>query len=160
MRRGFGISKPAQSFNHVCLGVGLAAVDDVVDGLRTSEIRMVRLTHFGRDPAHVIVVGKKGRVAEVSTQQAKLPQVIGDVLPHIGHGSVGTDDHLGIVIDTVFCGRRSSRGAPHDPAALVLALGLQIEDTPGFQLGKGEIPKLEMEDLAFAGQKIIFNAQP
>ena len=106
MRRGIGVSKTAQSFNHVCLGIGLAAVNDVVDCLRASEIGMRRLTHFGRDPAHVVVVGKEGRVAEVPAKQAKLPQVIGDVLADIGNGSVGTDDHLGVFIDGIFDRRR------------------------------------------------------
>ena len=71
--RGFGISQTTQCFNHVCLGVRLAAVDDVVNCLRASKIGMIRLTRLGRDPAHMIVVGKEGRVAEITAQQAKLP---------------------------------------------------------------------------------------
>ncbi len=50
-------------------------------------------------------------------------------------------------------------GPAHHPAALVLALGLQIENALGFQLRKGKVPEFEVEDLAFAGEKIVFNAQ-
>ena len=62
--RGFGVSKPAQGFNHVRLGVGLAAINYVVDRLCATEMRMRLLTHFGRDPTDVIGIGKEARVAE------------------------------------------------------------------------------------------------
>ena len=102
MLRGFGISKTAQGFDHVCLRVGLAAVNDVVNRLRAPEIRMLRLTMFGRDPAHVIVVSEEWSVAEITAQQAKLPKVIRDVLPDIGNGTVGTHNHLGVFVNGVF----------------------------------------------------------
>ena len=59
MLRGVGVAQTAQCFNHVGLGVGLTAVDDVVNGPGAAEVRVVRLPVFGRDPAGVIAVGKE-----------------------------------------------------------------------------------------------------
>ncbi len=128
MLRGVGIAETTQSFNYICLRVGLAAVNDIVDSLRAAEVGMIRLTQLGRNPAHVIAVGKEARIAKVPAKQAKLPQMIGDVLPYISDRSVGTHDHLGIFIDRTFRGCGRSRRTAHNPAAFVLALSFQIED--------------------------------
>src|SRR5271165_7584141 len=96
VRRRLGVSKPTQGFDHVGLGIGLAAVNYVVDSLGAAEMRMRLFTNLGRDPAHVIVVGEEASIAEVPPQQTKLPQMIGDVLAHVGDSSIGTNNHFGI----------------------------------------------------------------
>jgi hypothetical protein len=51
------VAHAAQRLDHVGLGIGLARVDDVIDGLRTAEVWMVRLDSLlGRYPALMIGV--------------------------------------------------------------------------------------------------------
>ena len=97
-----GVAHAAQRLDHVGLRIGLPRVDHVVDGLRAAEVRMVLLALFRRDPALVIGIGEERLVAEVAAQQAKLPQVIGDVFADIGDGAVGAHDHLGVFVGFAF----------------------------------------------------------
>jgi hypothetical protein len=89
-----GVAHAAQGLDDVGLRVGLARVDDVVDGLRAAEMRVGLDAVFGRDPALVIGVREERLVAEVATEQAELPEVVGDVFADVGDGAVGADDDL------------------------------------------------------------------
>ena len=95
-----GVAQPAQRFNHVRLRIGLPAVDHVVNGLGTAKIRMLCFPCFRRDPAHVIGIGKEGRVPKITTQQTEFPEVVGDVFAHVGDGAVRTHDDLGVFVGT------------------------------------------------------------
>ena len=105
--RGFGISKTAQSFNHVCLRVGLAAVNDVVNRLRASKIRMVRLALLRSRSSTCDRCRQRRARSRNHGPAGQTSKVIGDVLADIGNGSVGTDDHLGVFVhrSVVFCAR-------------------------------------------------------
>ena len=93
-----GVAHAAQRLNHVGLRIALARVDHVIDGLRAAKVRMRLHAVHGRDPALVIRIGEEWLVAEVAAEQAKLPEVIGDVFADIRHGAVGTHDDFGIFI--------------------------------------------------------------
>ena len=54
-----GIAHAAQRLNYVGLGVGLAGINHVVDGLRAAELRMIGFALLGRDPALVIGVSEE-----------------------------------------------------------------------------------------------------
>ena len=53
----------------------------------------------------------------------------------------------------------SAPGRRHHPAALVLALGLEVEHAGLLQLLEGRIPELEVQNLALARQKIVFDVE-
>ena len=67
--RGFGVAQAAQGFDDVGLRVGLAPIDDVIDGLRSAKVRVVGLAVLGGDPAGVVGIWKKRQIAEVAAQQ-------------------------------------------------------------------------------------------
>src|SRR5512147_1827747 len=78
------------------LQVGLTNVDDVVDIGGAAEERVLALAAGGRG-------GPQGRlsagideyaVMKVTTEEAKLPELIRDVLPDIGDDAVRSDDDL------------------------------------------------------------------
>ena len=50
-------------------------------------------------------------------------------------------------------------GPSHDPAAFVFAFGLVGEHTFFFQLGKGRVPEMQVEDFAFAGEEVVFDVE-
>ena len=57
------------------------------------------LALFGRNPALVAVgIAKEFLISEVAAQQAKLPQVIGDVFADVADGAVGADDDFGVFV--------------------------------------------------------------
>ena len=57
--------------------------------------------------------------------------------------------------------RRSEVGAcaAHDVAAFVFAGGLQVEDAFFDHEGAGGVPEVEGEDLAFAGEEVVLDAE-
>src|SRR5579875_532498 len=117
-------------------------------------------------------------VAEIAPQKTKLPEVVGDVLAYIGHGAVGADNDLRILIGAfvwsvrivirlravyVWIAVRSrwTGGASgHYPATFVLALGLQVENAFFLQLPEGQIPEMQVQNFALARQQIVLDAQP
>ena len=102
-------------------------------------------------------------ITEVAAQHAKLPHVVGDVLADVADGSIRTDDDFLIFLGDLCVLRASvvdgSRPA-HHPATFVLPLGLEEEHAGFFQLGERSIPEMQVQDLALAGQKVVFDVEP
>src|SRR5689334_9106525 len=131
---------------------------------------MLLLSGFGGDPHLTAVrVAVKTLIAEVAPQQAKLPQMVGNVLADIGNSIVGTDNHLGVFIWTLgsrsvllfvrgwlFYGFRR-RSSLHHPAAFVLALSFKIEHALLLELRKSRLPEMQMENFAFLRQEVVLN---
>ena len=66
-------------------------------------------------------------VEEILLQESEFPELVRNVLPDVGYGSVGANDDLRVFVGTVSLlgfGARST----HDPAAFVLAFGLFVEN--------------------------------
>ena len=84
--------------------------------------------------------------------------MVSDVFADIGDGAVGPDDDLGVFVGVAF-GNGLRAGTAHDPAALVLAFGFEVEDAGLLELLEGRIPEMEMEDLALAGQEVVLDAK-
>ena len=55
--------------------------------------------------------------------------------------------------------RPASDGAAHHPAAFVLAFGLEIKNALFLELCEGQVPEIQVQDLAFARQKVVFDLQ-
>src|ERR1700733_7813610 len=86
MRVVIGLRRVAhapQRLNHVRLWIALPRIDDVIDGLRTAKMRMVRLTGLRRDPALMVRIREEFFVAKIAAQQAKLPEVICNILADV-----------------------------------------------------------------------------
>ncbi len=153
----FGISHAAQGLDDVSLRVTLPRVNDVVDGLRATKVRMGLVSMLGRDPALVIWVSEERLVAKVLAQQAKLPQVIGDILAHVSYSPIRPHNHFRVFVRLAV---RNLRAGPcHHPATLVLALGFVVEDACLFELLEGRFPELEAQNLTLAGQEIVFDVE-
>ena len=105
-----------------------------------------------------MLVGKERPIGEIAAQQAELPEVIGDILAHIGNSPIGADNHLGVLICLAFLDRLRI-GPSHDPTALVLALRLEVKNARLLQLRKGQVPEFEVQNLALAGQKVVRNVE-
>src|SRR5579864_4026127 len=157
------VAKAANGFNHIVLWIALARINHVVDGIDSTKMRMIGFARFSRHPDLMAVgIAIETAVAEVAAQQAKLPQVISNVLTDVGYCVVGTDDDLGVLIRALrlsFLSRFAS-GAAHDPATFVLPFRLQIKDALLLKLLESKLPEMQMKDLAFLGQKIVFDIQP
>ena len=101
-------------------------------------------------------------VAEVlAGEEAKLPQVVGDVLADVGDGAVGSDDDLSVFIRLASAAASGAgRGcAAHDPAAFVLAFGFQVENASfDHQLARS-VPEMEVEDLALAREEVVLDVE-
>ena len=93
-----GVAKAAESLNDVGLGIGLARIDDVVDGLGAAEAGVVCLSGFGGDPALAVGIAEERTVGEVASEETEFLEVVGDVLANVGDGAVGADDDLGIFV--------------------------------------------------------------
>src|SRR6187455_2524705 len=115
------VSQSQQSLADDILKIGLPHIDYVVDGLAMTKGRMNRFTRSrGGHPDIVPVIQMP--VVKVLVQQAQLPELVGNILSHIGHSPVGSNDDLVVVI---------SLGIdPHYPAAFVLALILKEDRSP------------------------------
>ena len=159
----FGETHAAQCLDHVVLRIGLARVDDVIDGIRVSEMRQsgCRLVVvLGGDPAAIAVgIDMEQVIAEVEAKLVELPQVIRDVFADVADGAIGAHNHLGFFIG-IFAVRTCGSCATHHPAAGILAFCLLVEDAFFFHQPECGIPKMQMEDLTFARQKLVFNAKP
>jgi len=105
----------------------------------------------------MIGVGEEGLVAKVLAEEAEFPEVVGDIFADVGDGAVGADDNFGVFVQLT--SGDVGAGAGHDPAALVLAFGLGVEDSGLLELLEGGIPEFEVEDFAFAGQEIVFDVE-
>ena len=70
-------------------------------------------------------------------------------LPDVGHGPVRPDDDLLPLLVLL---------EPHHPAALVVALVLEIDGLPFLEQGEGLFPELQVEDAALAGQDVVADA--
>ena len=83
-------------------------------------------------------------IAEVlAGEQAKLPEVVGNVLADVSDGAVGANDDLGVFIGDVSSLLRFCAGATHDPAVLVFACCLFVEDTLFDHESAGCVPEVE-----------------
>src|SRR5919197_5010655 len=99
-------------------------------------------------------------IAKVAAEQPKLPEMISDVLADVTDSSIGSNDDF-LVFLSEFGGRRGriNAGAPHDPAAFVLPLSLIKQHATRFELLEGCIPEMQVQDLALAGEEVIFNSE-
>ena len=96
-----GITQKPQCFDDGVLRIGLAGVNDVVDGGDTAEVRMVRLATLSGNPDLMLIgILVKAAIAEVAAEQPKLPEMIGNVLAYIADRTVGANDDLGVFIGT------------------------------------------------------------
>ena len=92
---GLVVAEPAQGFDHRVLRFRLPRIDHVVNFRNVAEMRMIFLALHGGYPALVLVgIAVELAIAEIATQQAKLPHVVGDVLADIADSTVGADDHF------------------------------------------------------------------
>src|SRR5690349_130398 len=91
------VAQPTDGLNHIVLWVALARIDHVVNRMHTAEMRMIGFTGLRRDPNLMpFGIAVEPAISEVFPQQPELPQVIRNVLADIGHGTVGTHNHLGV----------------------------------------------------------------
>ena len=93
-------------------------------------------------------VGLERAIVEILAQEAEFPELVGDVLAHVGDGAVGADDHFALF------GK-----AGHDPAARVLALGLEVDGLAVLQEFERRGPEFQVKDVAFARQHVVFDVQ-
>ncbi len=113
----------------------------------------------GGGPAGAVGILVEFLVEEVLLgQEAELPEVVGDVLADVGDGAVRADDDLGFFIGAGV-GVAFRTCPAHDPAAAVLAFGLLVEDAALDHEGAGGVPEVEREDLGFAGEEVVFDAE-
>ena len=70
-------------------------------------------------------------------------------LPVVDHGAVGADDHLAVFGE-----------AGHHPAALVLALGFEVDRLALLEQLEGGGPELQVQDLALAREHVVLHVQP
>jgi hypothetical protein len=100
------VAESAQRFDDRVLRLGLARIDDVVDFSDVAEVRMILLALvIGGDPAVVLIgIAVELAIAEIASEQAELPHVIGDVFADVADGAVGADDDF-----LIFFGIRPER---------------------------------------------------
>src|SRR6266851_9296095 len=114
--------------------------------MRVAEWRRAGLTLLRRGRPERLPVGLLGEAAvpEVVTEEAELPELIGDVLAHVRHDAVGPDDDL-------FAGLFVLFSSPflfdsHDPAASEPSLGLEEDGAVRLQDVEGAGPELQAQD--------------
>ena len=112
-----------------------------------------------RNPAGAVRVLPEDAVAEVRAQQAELPQVVGDVLAHVGHRAVRANNDLRVRIGLALRNRLSAR-PPHHPAAGVLACGFLVQHATVHHDLARPLPEMQMKNLALAWQKVVGDVQP
>ena len=160
-------SQRPQAGDHDVLQVGLAGVDDVVDAFATAEIRVCRiLSGIGTGHHDLMAVGidMEGTIEKIHAQQPQLPELVGDVLAHIGDGAVGTDNDLVLLVPRIAAGGRGTCPAvqvvfssPHDPASPVPSVGFVVNRLGLLQSLEGMAPEVEVEDVAFLGEQVVGN---
>ncbi len=99
-------------------------------------------------------------VAEVATELAELPEMIGDVLADVADGAVRAHDDLLVFVGEFGFGLRGGRRTAHHPTSGVLAVILFIEDALFDHLLEGEIPEMQAQDFAFARQEVVLDVEP
>ncbi len=96
---------------------------------------------------------------EVPAQQAELPELVGHVLAHVGHGAVAPHDDL-VRVGHALEVRRLREG--HDPAAPVLVLrigGHEVHGARRLELLEAGGPETALQDVALVGQDGVADAQ-
>src|SRR3974377_54788 len=95
------IAQQSDGLDHRVLRVALARVDNVVNRFHAPKVRMVGLSVLRRNPALVSVrIPEKLSVAKIATQEAELPQVVGDVLANVTNCAVRANDDLCVFVRT------------------------------------------------------------
>src|SRR5690349_17830917 len=109
----------------------------------------------------LVGVEKEFAITEIAAEQTEFPEMVGDVFADIADGAIGANNHFLILfgdLASAHCGGLA--GAAHHPAARVFTLTLQIEHAPFFELLKGGVPEMQVEDFALAREKVVLDAQP
>src|ERR1035437_5336146 len=94
-------------------------------------------------------------VLEVDSQDAELPELVGDVLPGVRDRSVRPHEDLVGVLHALELRRAFER---HDPAARVLAFRLESHGARRLQELEGLHPEAAREDVALAWQEVVGDA--
>ncbi|OQC39426.1 MAG: hypothetical protein BWX64_01631 [Acidobacteria bacterium ADurb.Bin051] len=152
--RRLGVAERFEAGADDPLQVALAGVDHVDHPPRVAEGGRVLRTLRGRLPdslLHPVPVG------ELLAEQPELPELVGDVLAHVGDRAVGADDHLVGIFEP---GELGDVGERHDPAAGVLAVCFQAHGAALPELLEGVIEEVEAEDVALAGEQVVADAEP
>ena len=148
------------------LEIGLAGVDDVVHraGMAEAGRRGVldgwtRCVLAGRPqrPSGALVAVRT--VAEILAEQAEFPELVGDVLPDVGHCPIGPDNHLrprlcvrvraGVLVGV----------DRHHPAAGLLAGRLERDGPGGLEHVERRRPEIELQDVAFPAEQVVFDVE-
>ena len=94
-----------------------------------------------------------------------LPELVGDVLAHIGDGAVGTDNDLVFLVSRIAGGSRGTGLAlqavfsgSHHPASPVPSVGFVVDRLGVLQTLEGMTPEVEVEDVALLGEQVVGNA--
>src|SRR5262245_55696011 len=96
----------------------------------------------GRGPDAVM----QRAVPEIAVEPAQLPELIGDVLAGVGHRSIRSHDDLVLVRRIALHGQ--------DPAARVLALGLEAQRPRFLEQLESAVPEVEAQDVALVGEQV------
>src|SRR5882672_9431794 len=104
--RRFAVTQAAQSFDHCVLCLGLAGINHVINFGYVAKVRMLLFTITRRNPAIFLIgIMKELAIAEVASQQSKLPHVVSNVFADITYGSIGANNNLLIFLcDLCLCG--------------------------------------------------------
>ena len=163
----------AQPGHNDVLQIRLPRIDHVIHDVGMPELRRARFALIGRaGPQRVAVwIPVESQVSEIAAQQSEFPKLIGDVFAHIGDRAVGAHDHFGRVVGL---GRIAFRAAAfgavlygvffalevHHPASGIFPRSRQMNGAAHFQLLKGGLPELQVQDFALARQQVILHAEP
>src|SRR5579859_2076206 len=156
------VAQPAQGLDHIVLRITLARIDHVIDGAYTAEMLRSGITTLGGNPDLVSIgIAIKPAIAKIPPQPPKFPEVIRNVLTNIGDRAVRADNHLGIFIrSAIFTLGRLRARTLHHPASLIFAFGLEVEHALLFHLLEGQVPEVQMENLALLRKKVVLNIEP
>ena len=84
--------------------------------------------------------------------------MIGNILANVSDRAIRPDNNFSVFVQVSFS--YLSAGPRHHPAAFVLSLVLKVKNAGFLQLFECRLPKFQMQNLALAGKKIIFDVQP
>src|SRR5262245_33794498 len=107
---------------------------------------MIRTTSRRRcDPD--LFLGIEKIIFEILIEEAELPKLVGNIFPDIRYRPIRSDDDFVILMSLGI--------ETHDPASGILTLLLEKYGVFFPEQTEGMIPKLQVEDVAFARQKIV-----
>src|SRR5207249_3891087 len=86
-------------------------------------------------------------VPEVAVELSQLPELVGDVLPGVRDGAVGSNNYLVFVASLALHREK--------PAAGVLTLGLQTKGARLLEQLEGALPEVQAQDVALPGQQVV-----